>query len=241
MRSVFAVALLASSATIAHAHIKLTQPPGRTVNDPLGDPQKTEHCGDPATTRTTRVTTFKPGDTITVNWMETIQHPGYFRISFQPNGEGFRAPPASNGPADGGGASNYPTENLTGMVDPDGTNSMILMDRIADGMLSATVTLPNMECTNCTLQLIQVMTQTATYEFVNDVYFQCADITLAMDAPDAGATAADPDAGVDPGGVDPEPTDRGKVFGGCSTGGGTGAPVALALLGLVGLRRRRRR
>jgi MYXO-CTERM domain-containing protein len=212
------------------------QPLSRT-DDPLGDPQKENDCGNPAQTRTTRIATYKPGDTITVTWQETIDHPGWFRIAFQPSGEGFRAPAASTGPNSAGTASNFPTEDLTGMTDPDGTGSMILKDRIPDGTLTATVTLPNMECTNCTLQLIQVMTQTATYEFANDVYFQCADITLAANAPDAGVSATDPDAGTDPGtgGVDP-----GKVSGGCQTGGGSGAPVALVLLGLVGLRRRRR-
>jgi uncharacterized protein (TIGR03382 family) len=234
MRSVVAIALLGISGSIAHAHIHLMQPLSRT-DEPLGDPQKMENCGDPTITRTARVTTYKPGETITVNWQETIEHPGWFRIAFQANGEGFRAPPPANGPNSAGTASNYPTEDRTGMVDAtDG--SLVLKDRIPDGTLTAQVTLPNMECTNCTLQLIQVMTQTATYEFVNDVYFQCADITLAANAPDAGVSATDPDAGTEPGS---NGTDPGKVSGGCSTGGGDAA-ISLVLLGLVGLRRRRR-
>lgn len=243
MRSVLVVALLGLSGSIANAHIHLLKPLSRT-DDGINGPQKEQHCGTLAPGRTARVTTYKPGETITVEWQETIDHPGWLRISFQPSGELFRAPPASNGPASNGTASNYPTENLTGMVDPDGTGSMILMDRIADGALNVMrtmdVTLPNMECTNCTLQLIHVMTQTVGYAFADDVYFNCADITLAANAPDAGIpVTGGADAGIEEpggnGGVDP-----GSVSGGCSTGGGTGVPVALALLGLVGLRRRRR-
>jgi MYXO-CTERM domain-containing protein len=245
MRSVLTVALLALSGSVAHAHIHLLKPLSRT-DDALGDPQKDDHCGLLGQARTARVTTFKPGETITVEWKETIDHPGWLRISFQPSGSVFRAPPASNGANADGTASTFPTENLTGMMDPGGSGSMILLDRIADGSLNVMrqqqVTLPNMECTNCTLQLIHVMTQTATYEFANDVYFQCADITLAANAPDAGVAVTDNDAGIDPGGGGGGGSDfdGGKVSGGCSTGGGTGAPVVLALLGLVGWRRRRR-
>jgi len=249
MRSVLTVALLALSGSVAHAHIHLLKPLSRT-DDALGDPQKDDHCGLLGQARTARVTTYKPGETITVEWKETIDHPRRLRTPFQPHAPVFRAPPASTRPALVHATptnSNYPTENLTGMMDPDGTGSMILMDRIPDGALNVMrqqqITLPNVECTNCTLQLIHVMTQTATYAFADDVYFQCADITLAANAPDAGVTATDNDAGIDPGGGGGgggSDFDGGKVSGGCSTGGGTGAPIALALLGLVGWRRRRR-
>lgn len=249
MRSVLAVALLTASASVAQAHEHLLQPLSRT-DDAQGGLQKQQHCGDPAVTRTTRVTTYHPGETITVKWMETIDHPSWFRIAFQPNGEVFEIPPASNGNSINAmgvaSASNFPTENLTGMTDA-ATGTMVLMDRIADGaanvMRQMDVTLPNMECANCTLQLIQVMQNNPPYTTdaaSDDIYFQCADITLAADAPDAGVTGGEPDGGLDNGNNNGSDTDLGKVSGGCSTGGSTGAPVALVLLGLVGLRRRRR-
>jgi MYXO-CTERM domain-containing protein len=252
MRAVLALILLGLSTSIAYAHVHLLEPLSRT-DDPLGDPQKEQFCGQAGSTRTTRVTMFHPGDTITVKWVETIAHPGWFRIAFQPNGEVFEIPPPSNGNAVVNGtpqASNFPTENLTGMTDPT-TGTMILQDRIANGNLNETrmmqVTLPNMECTNCTLQMIMVMENNPPYTndaASNDIYFQCADLTLAKDAPDAGATG-EVDAGTDPGGSNNEGSgaDLGKVSGGCSVGGsagrGTMLPIALALLGLV-MRRRRR-
>jgi len=244
MRSVLTVALLALSGSVAHAHIHLLKPLSRTV-DGINDPQKEQHCGSMAQTRTARVTTYKPGETITVEWMETIDHPGWFRIAFQQNGEVFGIPPVSNGPNGAGGASNYPTEDRTGMVDP-ANNSIVLMDGNADGAGNVggrrSVPLPDIDGTNCTLQSIQGMTNNQRYTVdvaSNDIYFNCADLILAANAPDAGVPVTDgPDAGVEePGGGG---VDNGKVSGGCSTGGGTGAPVALALLGLVGWRRRRR-
>jgi hypothetical protein len=236
MKRLFLVgALLVPS--LASAHIHLTYPLSRTDNA-LGDPQKDEHCGTLTWDRAanaSRVQTFAPGATITVLWSETINHQGWYRIAFQPNGEVFGIPPASTGPNGAGGASNYPTANQEG---PDGNNnSIVLKDRIPDGTTSMQITLPNMECTNCTLQLIQVMTDTATYEPATDIYFNCSDIVLSAGAPDAGVpTVVDggptigPDAG--PGG-NPE------VSGGCSTGAGSsGLVLAFAL---VGLRRRRAR
>jgi uncharacterized protein (TIGR03382 family) len=242
MRSALVVALLAVPAGYAEAHIHLTKPTPRT--DSLQGDQKDQHCGVANQQRNpARVSTFKPGDTITVEWMETIQHPGYFRIAFQPAGAVFSIPPATAGncgavcPA-GVTNCNFPNQNLTGMMDA-ATGSYILADQIADGTLSTTVTLPNMECDNCTLQFIQVMTDKCPYTIdaaSDDIYFNCADITLAANAPDAGMTGM-PDAGTGGGGSNND-GQGGELSGGCSTGNTTGLG-ALALLGLVGLLRRR--
>src|SRR4051812_9957831 len=112
MRAVLAVLLLGLSTSVAYAHIHMIEPLSR-IDDPVG-PQKEQHCGTAAGGRTTRVATFHPGDTITVKWMEAIDHPSWFRISFQANGETFEIPPASTGNGIVGGnpqASNFPTEN----------------------------------------------------------------------------------------------------------------------------------
>ncbi|MBA3405988.1 MAG: hypothetical protein H0U13_15120, partial [Gemmatimonadaceae bacterium] len=94
----YVVAALASLYPVAaEAHIHLTAPLART--DSMTGDQKAQHCGVDGQVRTNRVTTFRPGETITVTWLETIDHPGWYRIAFQPNGSVFGIPPASNGPA----------------------------------------------------------------------------------------------------------------------------------------------
>jgi uncharacterized protein (TIGR03382 family) len=217
----------------AAAHIHLTSPMART--DSLTGDQKDQHCGVANQVRNAaRVTTFKPGETITVNWMETIQHPGYFRIAFQPNGSVFNIPAAGNGPPAG-----FPSVDQTGMTDA-ATGTIILKDRIPDGMLSTQVTLPNMECANCTLQFIQVMTDKPPYTIdanSDDIYFNCADITLSNTAPPPMVDAGMPPAGGDAGTMDPSS----ETTGGCSTTGAGGSLwLALGLVGL-GARLRRRR
>jgi MYXO-CTERM domain-containing protein len=232
--------------SVASAHIHLLQPKSRT-DMPTGD-QKEQHCGLAAYSRAAhpeRVTYFKPGEKIKVMWQETVPHTGWYRISLQPNGAVFAYPPPSNGPKGDGTPSNFPTVNQTGMTDA-ATGAMVLLDRIPDGVpgttLMAEVTLPNIECTNCTLQFNQFMTDRDTYTFTNSgaVYFNCADIVISnaapppppMQTPDAGPVTPTPDGGA--------PVDDGDVKGGCSTSGASGFGL-LAAIGLVGLAVRRRR
>lgn len=232
MRSlVGSVLLIAALGASAQAHIHLTSPLART--DSLTGDQKEQHCGVLNQARNpARVTTFEPGETITVTWMETINHPGHFRIAFQPDGAVFGIPPV---PAGGG----FPTANQEGL-DPV-NNSIVLLDQIPDGTLSATVTLPNIECDNCTLQFIQLMTDKPPYTVdaaSDDIYFNCADIALKIGGGPGpmvdGAPMQGGDAGVDP------PT-GGDLGGGCSASRESSGAFVLGLLALGLVVRRRRR
>ena len=216
MKYVLAATLIAIPG-IATAHVTLMDPPPRTSM------QKNRHCGDPAAPRKAPKV-YAPGATITVKWLETIEHPGHYRISFDNDGNDFFIPPNA-------------TATTVGM-DPT-----VLVDLIADvqgnfpiqgRMYSKDITLPNIECTNCTLQLIQLMTDKPPYTTAttsDDIYFQCADIQLKNGTPPPMV-----DAGVPPSG-DAATVDPPAGEGGCSTGAGAGPAAAL---GLMLLRRRRR-
>jgi uncharacterized protein (TIGR03382 family) len=119
----------------------------------------------------------------------------------------------------------------------------LIPDRTGGGAYTFEITLPNVECTNCTLQLIQMMTEGGVYDPNGDLYYQCADITLSngattADAGGGGGGGGGDDAGVGGGGGG---GNNGDLDGGCSTGGNAaGLPLALGLLGFVVRRRRRR-
>lgn len=49
--------------------------------------QKEAPCGQSDGERGDEVTTFEPGETITMVWDEYIPHPGHFRISFSVEGD----------------------------------------------------------------------------------------------------------------------------------------------------------
>jgi uncharacterized protein (TIGR03382 family) len=190
MRCAWVCVLVAAAGGPASAHIKLDSPPPRT------DELKVGPCGAAGSTRGTTISTFLPGQTITVEWDETVDHPGHYRISFDASG----------------------TDAFPDPVQPDDNFPTTLVDQIADkngGHYTQDVTLPNMECDNCTLQLVQVMTVSVPY---NSFYFQCADLVLSADAP--------------------PPPPPSPPSGGCSASSGSaGVMIALAALGL---RRRRR-
>jgi uncharacterized protein (TIGR03382 family) len=202
---------------------------------------KERHCGQTGGARA-NVSTLPPGSPMHLVWDEYIVHPGWFRVSFQQNGDTFEIPPASNGKTGTGVASNYPTEDLTGKPDP-ATGSLIIADRIVHGTLSFNLTLPNVECNNCTLQLIQMMTDKPPYDTStasDDIYFACVDLVLSASAPDAGAGGGGGDGGGGGGGGGDAGTGGGPggSSGGCNAAGGSPGLLVLALAGLM--RRRRR-
>jgi hypothetical protein len=191
MRTVVAFGLLAGLGSTAHAHVFLMTPAPRNMqslkNGPCGPA-----AGQPGSVRTTTVTEYRPGQTITVIFRDQFAHTGHYRIAFDTDGvDGFVDPVAEND------FNNSPAVLKDAIIDEPGEKTYMV-----------DVTLPNVECTNCTLQIIQVMTEAAGYNPANDVYYQCADIVLKADAPlpppalDAGTTppTAEADAG-------PEPTD----------------------------------
>lgn len=209
-----AVVLVGLQVANAHAHIQLTFPLQRYTD------QKNPPCGRANNDgRGETVNVFAPGQTITVSWDETVNHPGHFRIAFDDDGQDAFYDP--------------PTENTcdTGMP--------ILADCIPDlpggGAASFDITLPNIECENCTLQVIQVMTDKPPFGDGNDMYYQCADLALRGGVSNDDAGPGNPDAGVAPdAGTDPDPDD------GCQTSGPPGPATLLLVLGVIAALRRRR-
>lgn len=209
------LAVLTFAAPAARAHITLQQPA------PREEEQKEGPCGSAGSKRG-RATTYKPGETITVRWKETIGHPGHFRISFDPNGEsGFVDPKAADD------FDTAPTVLVDNIKDKTGTQ-----------VYEQSVTLPDVECEKCTLQLIQVMTDKPPYGDGNDLYYQCADITLS------NAGSEEVDAGTEPSAPAEAAPSTPDADSGCrvsTTSRGPGAAlIIVAALGLLSRKRARR-
>jgi hypothetical protein len=223
-----AVALVTATATPALAHINLTYP------EPRPGDIKTGPCGESGSRRGSTVTELEPGATIMVTWDETIGHEGHYRVAFDDDGQDFQQPTTIQ-------AVDNRTILADGIDDPGGQQTG----------WSARVTLPDVECDNCTLQLIQVMSTAPSNWPESSLYFQCADITLRTGA---GPGTPPPDPGDDGGGddgvggddtvgdddnTDDEPT-GGAATGGCSAGGIPGILLALAAVPITRRSRRRR-
>jgi hypothetical protein len=154
-QAVVLFALSALGASPALAHTKLMSPSPRSSSDGL----KSGPCGGVQPTGSPAV--FSPGETITVDWLETIDHPGWYRLAFSAAG-------------DGEFDSRVLLDDITDMACGSPPCAY-----------SAQVTLPDEECQGCALQLIQYMTEGAT----PSLYYSCADVDLVADGPAADAGA----------------------------------------------------
>jgi hypothetical protein len=175
-----------SAAAESSAHIDLSTPVPREQGrsrEPNAD-LKQGPCGQVSNGRTARVNVFAPGETIEVVWAETTNHPSYYRIAFDRDGD-------DDLPIFGGSGIGAASIDPASVCPVDGQVILAYdMDDRAGGTHTARVTLPNVECENCTLQVVQFM-----YDTIRPYYFQCADIALRTPgATDAGVAL---DAGSD--------------------------------------------
>lgn len=157
--SIFALAVVGAGSAAAHTQL---DSPARRYDDMKG-----AVCGKGggADARTTHFSRFEPGETIDVSWTETIDHVGTFRIAFDD---------------DGADRDDFDANVLKTIDDPDNASG---------AQYTESVTLPDIECNNCTLQLKQVMSTGAATD--DNTYFQCADLVLGEgeSAPPGGSEA----------------------------------------------------
>ena len=148
---------------------------------------KSAPCGRPDGDRGKHVYTYAPGETVQLSWVEYVGHPGYYRIAFDSDGEDDFKNPASIKPAGRAcaagerncGAGDF-YNNKTVLIDDFGRHD----DAPHGKRYSVDVKLPAVECENCTLQIIQVMTEQAKSPYdpaaddADDLYYQCIDMRL---------------------------------------------------------------
>ena len=137
--------LICSSFASAHSRLKATGPISIRSNDPG---VKSGPCGSYA--RIMAPSKHIVGSTITIEWEEVIHHPGRFEFYFSQ-----------------GNDLNFVLLK-TVQNDQNGTTDL-------PHAYSTSLSLPTQTCTNCTIQLIQVMTENPASP---SLYFSCADIQL---------------------------------------------------------------
>lgn len=230
----FVIALaLASFAlpAVASAHLDLLDPPARYDRREL----KHAPCGITGGNQGDPVAIYEPGETIAITIEEYIEHPSHYRVAFDDDGDDDFQDPTCIEHCESGSAD---------PVFAPSEGGVILADLVPDApevVQTIEVTLPDVECDTCTLQVIQVMyDKKPITSGGNDIYYHCADIALVRDAGamDLGVLPPRPDLG-------PPPPDGGpSVDAGTDLGGGgcsaAGGPVGWPwlLLSLAALRRR---
>jgi hypothetical protein len=188
--SAIVAVFLGTAPLFADGHFKLVEPASRLVEDQRGDPQKLGPCGGTsanAGTPTGVVNQAAGGSKLHIKIQETIYHPGFYRVSLAVKSiDELPADPV---------AVTRDTEkgpwSISGAI-----QSNPQMPVLADGLFShrtrpaagtqlppweTDVTLPNINCEKCTLQIVQFMEDHGYNKDGGYTYHHCADIKITAD------------------------------------------------------------
>src|SRR5581483_8365841 len=183
MRALFVAAVLTAAA--AQAHFKLITPEPMYQQGALGDPQKADPCGADGTEVASGapVPTFHPGDMVTITIDETVMHPGWYRVALGMTGPTSlpSVPPVDAGPGDPCGTADIESPPVFPVI----ADNELHHSTTFSGNQTFQVTLPaDKTCTNCTLQVIEFMSDHGLNPVGGCFYHHCA--TINIEAPDGG-------------------------------------------------------
>jgi MYXO-CTERM domain-containing protein len=171
----------------AHAHFVLQSPAAAHEQDAYGDPQKAPPCGDNGgAVPTGMVSAYQAGGTITITIDETIFHPGHYRIALAVND-------ISELPAEPPVTPNNTPCGTVPIMDPP------VFPVLADGVFahdasfnepqSIDIPVPDgVNCDNCTLQIIQFMSNHGLNNPGGCFYHHCAMISVSGDPVETSTT-----------------------------------------------------
>jgi hypothetical protein len=189
--SSFALVILGTAPVLADGHFKLVEPASRIVEDQRGDPQKAAPCGGATGVTPTMsgiVSQAVGGSKLHIKVQETIYHPGFYRVALAVKSldELPPDPVAVTRQTEKGAFS------VSGAI-----QSNPQMPVLADGLFShrdnrpatgtllpvseTDVTLPNINCEKCTVQVIQFMEAHGLNKDGDFTYHHCADIKITAD------------------------------------------------------------
>ncbi|MGB7217539.1 MAG: SCE4755 family polysaccharide monooxygenase-like protein [Vicinamibacterales bacterium] len=181
---VFASLLLVVPA-VARAHFKLLEPASWLVEDDRGDPQKGGPCGGSNTDfgkPSYIIGKVVGGSKLHIKVQETIYHPGHYRVALAVNSplELPLDPVAAviqtpQGPRSISGTINVPPQP------PVLADGLFYHQTRATAPFETDVTLPNISCPKCTLQVVQFMDQHAFNNPGGYTYHHCADLQITAD------------------------------------------------------------
>lgn len=124
--------------------------------------QKVGPCGLDQPGPGATVYSYAPGETVVIGWNEFIDHPGHYRVAFDQDGDDDFLDPAT--------------------ADDLYNNAAVILDGIPDEPnvhdYEVELQLPDVECANCTIQILQIMTDKPPYGDGNDIYYHCIDVEL---------------------------------------------------------------
>ena len=170
----------------SQAHFKLLAPTSWLVEGDRGDPQKAGPCGGTNTdygTPSYAVTNVKGGSALHIKVEETIYHPGHYRVALAVNSrtELPLDPKATTMTNDKGAVMSVSAEVMNSPAPPVLADGLFPHNTKPTAPLETDVTIPNITCKACTLQVIQFMEQHPINNPGNFTYHHCAVLHITAD------------------------------------------------------------
>ena len=177
-----AVAIPASSL----AHFRLLEPASWLVENQLGDPQKAAPCGGTNTDfgkPTYAVTDVRGGAKLHVKVQETVYHPGHYRVALAVNSptELPVDPKAQTMTNDKGAVMSVSGEVMNPVAPPVLADGLFQHNAKTTDPFETDVTIPNINCKSCTLQVIQFMEAHPVNNPGQFTYHHCAVLHITAD------------------------------------------------------------
>ena len=191
-RILLVVIAVASLSGVADAHFVLVSPAASLVQNRLGDPQKIAPCGGvsanptrgtPANpgTPSNAVTNVKGGSVLHLLIQETVFHPGHYRVALARTAAQLPPDPvvttrdSERGPWSVSAAIQDPP------VAPVLADGLFAHTERPMGLHEADVQIPNIDCVNCLVQVIQFMAEHAKNADGDYSYHHCAVVNITAD------------------------------------------------------------
>lgn len=177
---------LAALPAASQAHFKLLAPASWLVENQLGDPQKAAPCGGTNSDfgkPTYAVTDVKGGTALHVKVQETVYHPGFYRVALAVNSptELPVDPKAQTMTNEKGVVVSVSGEVMNPVAPPVLADGLFVHNAKTDQPFETDVTLPNLNCKSCTLQVIQFMEQHGVNNPGQFSYHHCAVLRITAD------------------------------------------------------------
>lgn len=192
MKAVRWLFLVAASAMAAQpaisAHFKLLEPASWLIEDQRGDPQKAGPCGGSNTDwgkPSYAIGKAMGGSKLHIKVQETIYHPGHYRVALAVNSPTelpldpqVTTRDSERGPWSVSAAIQNPTQA------PILADGLFVHSERPTGQMApfeTDVTLPNISCKKCTLQVVQFMAEHGFNNPGGYSYHHCADLQITRD------------------------------------------------------------
>jgi hypothetical protein len=177
-----AVTMLAGS---ADAHFRLLAPASWIEENQLGDPQKAGPCGGTNADYgkpTYAVTSVKGGTALHIKVQETVYHPGHYRVALAVNSptELPVDPKAATMKNDAGVIMSV-SADISPAVAPILADGLFVHTAKSADPFETDVTIPNINCKACTLQVAEFMEMHPMNNPGQFTYHHCAVLHITAD------------------------------------------------------------